>query len=109
MFESVFAAAGIERVAVGEEGQAAPLFAEVGNDFGVIGAQEGEVAQFAEMHLDGDELALHVYGLDAGGDAEPAQLIQLAGTHRAAEVGKVNDGSFHVLLLLMALRAKRRI
>ena len=104
VFEGILAAAGIERVAVGEEGLAAPLLAEVGDDLGVVGTQE-----FTEMHLDGDELALHVDGLNASGDAEPAQLIQLAGAHRAAEIGKINDGFFHVLLLLMALRAKRRI
>ena len=100
VLQGIFAAAGIERVAVREEGQAALFLAEVGDDFCIVGAQEGEIAQLAEVHFDGDEFALHVDGLDAGGDAEAAKFIELAGSHWAAEIRKIDDGSLHGMILL---------
>ena len=103
MLEGVLAAARVQGVAVGQEGHTALLLAQVGHDLGVVGAQIGQVAQLAEMHLDGDELALHVDVLDACRDAQAAQLIGEAGTHGTAEIGIVDGRCFHRLFLLFSL------
>ena len=58
VLQRVFAAADVERVAGGEEGLAAALLDEVGDDLGIVGAQERQIAELAEMQLDGDEFAV---------------------------------------------------
>ena len=60
MLQRVFAAADVERVAVGEEGLAAALLDEIGDDLGIVGAQERQIAELAEMQLDGDEFAVKI-------------------------------------------------
>ena len=95
VLEGVLSAARIQGVAVGQEGHTALLLAQVGHHLGVVGAQIGQVAQLAEMHLDGDELALHVDVLDACRDAQAAQLFGEAGTYGTAEIGIVDGRCFH--------------
>ncbi len=70
VLEGVLPAAGVEGVAVGQEGETAPLLAQLGHRPGVVGTEEGQVAQLAEVHFDGDKLAVHVDVLDSGCDAE---------------------------------------
>ena len=60
MLQRVFAAADIERVAVGDEGLTAAFLDEVGDDLGIVCAQERQVAELAEVQLDGDEFAVKV-------------------------------------------------
>ena len=78
MVERIFAPADVERVAVGEEGLAAQLLDIVADCGGPVRAQEGEVARLAEVHLDGDELAVKVDALKASGLHEAAQLDEQA-------------------------------
>lgn len=58
MLQRVFAAADIERVAVGDEGLTAAFLDEVGDDLGIVRAQKRQVAELAEVQLDGDEFAV---------------------------------------------------
>ena len=60
MLQRVFAAADIERVAVGDEGLTAAFLDEVGDDLGIVRTQERQVAELAEVQLDGDEFAVKV-------------------------------------------------
>lgn len=69
MLERVFAAADIERVAVGDEGPAAAFFDKIGDDLGIVRTQERQVAELTEVQLDGDELAVKV---DLGNSDFPA-------------------------------------
>ena len=95
VLQRILAAARVQGVAVGQEGHTALLLAQVCHHLGVVGAQKSQIAQLAEVHLDGHEPAVHVDVLDAGGNAHPAQLFQQAGAHRTAEIRIVNFGCFH--------------
>ena len=95
VLQRVFAAARIQGVAVGQERQTALLLAQVRHSLGVVRTQIGQIAQLAEMHLDGDELAVHVDVLDARRKAQAAQLVGQAGPDRTPEIGKVNSRCFH--------------
>ena len=92
MVERVGAAADIERVAVGEERLAAQLLDHVRDGARVVGAQEGEVAQFAKVDLDGDELVVEVDLLDAGAADEALELVELTLAAVRAQVGEVHLG-----------------
>ena len=102
MLERVFAAAGIERVAVGDKGSAAALFDEIGDDLGIVRAQERQIAELAEVQLDGDEFAVKIDLRKLGLFQQLPKLIELAHAVAAAEIGKINLGCRHegVLLLL---------
>ena len=95
VLQRILAAARIQGVAVGQEGQAALLLAQVGHDLGVVGAQVSQIAHLTEVHLDGDEPAVHVNVPDARRKAEATQLLGQAGAHRTAEIRKVNSRCFH--------------
>ena len=95
VLDGVFAAAGVEGVAVGEEGDAAELLDEVGHRLGVVRAQVGDVAQLAEVHLDGDELAAHIDLPDARRLEEALELVGQPLPETGAEAGEVDFGSFH--------------
>ena len=103
VLQCVLAAARIQGVAVGQKRQTALLLAQVGHHLGIVGAQECQIAQLTEMHLDGNELAIHINVLDAGGNAHAAQLVQQAGAHRTAEICIINFGCFHSSFLHFAL------
>ena len=90
VLERVFAAAHIERVAVGEEGLAAQLLHHVRDGAGVVGAQKAQVAQLAKVDLDGDELILEVDLLDTGATNEALELVELALASMRAQVGEVH-------------------
>lgn len=90
VLERVFAAAHIERVAVGEEGLAAQLLHHVGDGAGVVGAQKAQVAQLAKVNLDGDELVLKVDLLNTGVTDETLELVELALASMRAQVGEVH-------------------
>ena len=95
VLQRVLAAGRVQGVAVGQERQTALLLAQVCHHLGVVGPQKGQVAQLTKMHFDGHELAVHVNVLDAGGDAQTAELFQQAGAHGTAEIGIINVGCFH--------------
>ncbi len=90
VLERVFAAAHIERVAVGEEGLAAQLLHHVGDGAGVVWAQKAQVAQLAKVHLDGDKLVLEVDLLNAGAANEALEFVELALASMRAQVGEVH-------------------
>ena len=92
MLERVLAAAHVQRVAVGEEGHAAQLLNHVGNGAGIVGAQEGEVAQLAKVNLDGNKLVLEVDLLDARATDETLELVELALAPMRAQVGVIDLG-----------------
>ena len=95
VLQSVFAAAGVQGVAVGQKGHTTLLLAQVGHHLGVVGPQKGQVAQLTKVHFDGYELALHVQLTDPGHQAQAAELFQQAGAHGTAEIGIINVGCFH--------------
>ena len=76
MFQRMFTASGIERVAVGKERQSAILFDDISNSLGIVRSEVCKVSEFSEMHLNGNELALKIYRADPG---EPDELLKLCG------------------------------
>ena len=60
VLDGVFAASGIERVAVGQKRDTARLLDHIHDRPCIVRAQEAEVAKLTEVHLDGDKLFLHV-------------------------------------------------
>ena len=88
MLQGVLPAAGVHGVAVGEEGAAAQLLHHVHHRPGIVGPEEAHVAQLAEVHLDGHELAVQVQLLDPG---RPDQLLQLGGQAVAEGLGMKNQ------------------
>ena len=99
VLQRIFAAAGVKGVAVGQKRLAAQLLDHVGHRFGVVGAQKAQVAQLAEMHLDGDKLALHVDLFNAGLFHQPLELGGQALAQPGAEIGKVDLRFFHLVVL----------
>ena len=89
MLERMLAAADVERVAVGQEGTAAELLDEVGHGLGIVWPQIGQIAQLAEVHLDGDEFILKIDLVHAGLQQEFAQLLLLIQAGTAAEIGEI--------------------
>ena len=92
VLERVFAAADIERVAVGEEGLTAQLLHDVRDGAGVVGAQKAQVAQLAKVNLDGNELVLKVDLLNTGAADEALELVELALASMRAQIRKVHLG-----------------
>ena len=85
----MLAAADVERVAVGQEGTAAELLDEVGHGLGIVWPQIGQIAELAEVHLDGDEFILKIDLVHAGLQQKLAQLLLLVQAGMAAEVGEI--------------------
>ena len=92
VLQGVFPAAGIEGVAVGEEGDAPQALHHIGHHLGVIGPQECQVSRLTEMHLDGHQLTLKVDLPDARRAHQLLQLVQQADPRPAPEVRHVNLG-----------------
>ncbi len=90
MFQSVFAAAGIKRIAIRQERQTALLLDQIRYHLGILRPQKSQIPHLAKMHLDGHKLAFHIDILDACGNAQTAQFFQPAGSHLRAEAGKIN-------------------
>ena len=93
--EGVLAAAGVERVAIGQKGPAAQIPDEIGHGPDVVGPQIRVIAQLAEVHLDGGELAFKVDIADAGGPAQLLQLFPLADARAGSEIGEIDLCLFH--------------
>ena len=89
MLERMLAAADVERVAVGQEGTAAQFLDEVGHGLGIVRPQIGQIAELAEVHLDGDEFILKIDLVHAGLQQKLAQLLLLVQAGMAAEVGEI--------------------
>ena len=90
MLGRMAAAAWIERVAVRQERNALFLLYEVGDGLRVLRAKEREVAEFAEVHLDGDEAALKLDRLEAHRKTQTLQLLRQARADVRAEIGEIN-------------------
>ena len=88
MFDGILAAAGIERVAVGQKRFATGCFHHVGHGTGIIGTEETQIAQLAEVHLDGDKLAVHVDAVQSGSLQETFQLVDRSFVGFAAKSGE---------------------
>ena len=96
VLEGVLAAAGVEGVAVGQEGLSSQLRDHVHHRTRIVGAQEGHVAEFAEVHLDGHELAVHV---DVSYPGRLDQALELVGrplVRTAAKTSVINLGHSRV-------------
>ncbi len=95
MVQRIAAHAGIQGVAVGQEGARAHVLKRVYHDLGIVGAQECQVARLAKMNFNGGELAIQRHAGHAGCFDEMAQLLKNALVGLDAEVGKINLGFFH--------------
>ena len=109
MLERIFAAADVERVAVGKEGLAAQLLHDVRDGAGVVGAQKAQIAQLAKVNLNGDELVLKVDLLNTGAANEALEFVELALASMRAQVGEVHLGGCscghrHIPSVYMALQ-----
>ncbi len=93
--ERVLAAADVERVAVGQEGQTAERADVVGHDAGVLRAQVGEVAQLAEVDLDGGVAVGEVDLLEAGALHQTVQLLRQRLAAGDVEIGEVYGRFVH--------------
>ena len=90
VLQGVLPPAGVEGVAVGEEGDAPQLLHHVGHRLGVVGPQERQVPRLAEVHLDGHQLVVKIDLPDARPADELFQLVQQAHARTAPEVGVVD-------------------
>ena len=101
--QGILPAAHIQGVAVGQEGLAALVLHQVHHHLGPVGPQVGQVARLAEVHLDGDVLAIHVDVTEAGGHHQPRQLLgQVLPPAGAAEIREINLCLFHAQSLLFS-------
>ena len=93
--DGILAAAGIQRVAVGQKGPAAQLADQIRHGFYVVRPKEGIVSQLAEVHLDGHELVLQVDAADVGGPAQLSQFYTLADAGEGTEIREKYLRFFH--------------
>ena len=94
--QGVFPGAHIERVAVGQEGIAAQLLDVVGHVAGKVGPEKGQIAQLAEMDLDGHIFALKI------------DLVHARSLHQLAELGLVVLSFLHTEVGEIYLRLLHR-
>ena len=100
VLQRVLPAAGVHGIAVGEEGLASQRLYYVHHRPGVVGAEEADIAQLAEVHLDGDEFSIHVDLADAGLFQQLLQLgRQAVAIGRGMKIGKINLRNRHKRLL----------
>ena len=91
--QGVLPPAHVQRVAVRQEGLASLGFHQVRHGPGPVGPEVGQVPRLAEVHFDGDKLALHVNFAKPGGHHQPGQLLgEVLPPAGAAEVRKINLG-----------------
>ena len=86
VLQRVFAAAGVQGVAVGEEGHAAALLHQVGHHLGVVGPQERQVARLAKVHLDGNKFAVQIHAGQAGAAQQTGELFRHTGAGLGTEI-----------------------
>ena len=75
VIQSVFPTAHIQRVAVRQEGLAALALHQIYHHLGPVGTQIGQVPRLTKVHLDGDELTIHVDVAETGGHHQTGQLL----------------------------------
>ena len=96
MLKSFLAAADIESIAVGNEGFAALFPDKVNYSLYVVRTEVGDISPLTEVHLDGNEFALHI---NISQTCLLSQLFQLLRQRSSAvagdEIGKINLGFFH--------------
>ena len=90
MLERVLAGADIERVAVGKEGQPAPLLYVCSESPCVLRPEVCKVPHLAEVYLDGDELMVEIYGAEAGPVYKAGQLLWQVFREGCAHIRKVD-------------------
>ena len=90
VLDGVFAASGVERVAVGQKRDTARLLDQIHDRPCIVRAQEAEVAKLTEVHFDGDELFLHVDFVHAGGLDKLLELFYIAHTELGAKITEIN-------------------
>ena len=95
MVHRVGTAAGVERVGVGKIGLSAQGTYQVGHAGGIVGSQKCQVARLSEVHLDGDELVLEVYRLDAGGLGYGFHFLHQGKAGGGVQVSEINFCFFH--------------
>ena len=89
VLQGIFAASRIKSVTVCEKWHSAKLLTKIGYYFCIIGAQEGKVSKFSEMHFDGHEFTIHINVFDSGCNTQFFQLVQLACADFTAEVSEI--------------------
>ena len=99
VFQRMFAAAGIQGVAVRQKRQAALLFNQIGYDLGILGTQKCQISHFPKMHFYGHEFAFHVNIFYAGSDTESSEFFQPAGTNLRAKTCEIDLCLLHLFLL----------
>ena len=95
MVYRVFAAAGIESVAVRQEGLAAQLLDDIRHGLYIIGSEIGEVAQLSEVHFDGHEFSVKIDAADARRADQLLKFCALAHAYTRAKVRKIHFCLFH--------------
>lgn len=89
VFKSVLAASGVKCVAVGKERLPSVFTYYIDNCPGIVWTQKGHVAFLTEMHLYGDELAVHVQFVDACYLYESFKLVGRPFIWPAAEIREI--------------------
>ena len=93
MLHGVFPLPNVHGVRVRQERDPTVLLHQVADHLCIVGPEECKVPQFPEVHLDGDELLLHVDVADAGGACDPFGLGEEAVAVLASHIGEVHLGS----------------
>ncbi len=76
MIQRIAAHAGVQSVAVRQEGARAHILERIHHDLGIVGTQESQVARLAKVHFDGGELAIQRHAGHTGRLDEMAQLLK---------------------------------
>ena len=100
MVQRVFPASGVQRIAVRQERLPAELFHQVRHRFRVVGPQESQVAQLAEMHFDGGEFSVKGNIRDSCPAAQLLQLDRQADILHSTKISKVYFRLWHISSLL---------
>ena len=95
MIQRIAAHAGVQSVAVRQEGARSHILERIHHNLGIIGTQESQVARLAKVHFDGGELAFQRHAGHTGRLDEMAQLLKNVPVGFGAEIGKINLGFFH--------------
>ena len=89
MLQSVFAAANIQGVGVGQEGLAAQFLDEIGQSLGVLGTEIGHVARLAHVQFDAGKLFVEINILDTRRNQQAAEFLGNI-LFSAGKIGKID-------------------
>ena len=95
MIQRIAAHAGIQGIAVSQEGTRTHILERVHHDLGIVGTQKGQVARLAKVNLDGGELAVQRHAGHSGRFNKMPQLLKNVSVWFCAEISKINLGFFH--------------